>query len=64
MFFFRENSDKLRIAAVSHRQRVISDLNHKTIQEKEIMIKAEKIKKRQLANSENTELFKSQVSSS
>ncbi|XP_025422534.1 golgin subfamily A member 6-like protein 1 [Sipha flava] len=56
---FIENSSELRIAAITKRQKEISDMNYKIIQEKEMMEKEQKLKKlEQLKNAERKDLIK------
>jgi hypothetical protein len=51
----------LRIAAITKRQKEISDMNYKIIQEKEMMEKEQKLKKLEQAIINNTEFIKNQV---
>lgn len=51
----------MRTAAIVKRTKDMSNLNYKIIQENERIEREEKIKKRELANAENLELFKDQV---
>jgi hypothetical protein len=54
----------LRVAAIAKRKKEIAEFNYKIIQEKEMIAKEQKVKKRELANLENTESLKFQVCSS
>uniref|UniRef100_A0A2S2QSF2 Uncharacterized protein n=1 Tax=Sipha flava TaxID=143950 RepID=A0A2S2QSF2_9HEMI len=58
---FIENSSELRIAAITKRQKEISDMNYKIIQEKEMMEKEQKLKKLEQAIINNTEFIKNQI---
>lgn len=60
---FRENSEELRFAAMAKRKKDIADTNFKVIQEKERVLKEQKLKKRELDNFENAEIIKKQVNS-
>lgn len=60
-FYFRENSEELRAAAVAKRKKDIAEINYKIIQEKEKIENEQKVKKRELANIENLEIIKMQV---
>uniref|UniRef100_A0A2S2QYS1 Uncharacterized protein n=1 Tax=Sipha flava TaxID=143950 RepID=A0A2S2QYS1_9HEMI len=58
---FIVNSDELRVAAIAKRKKEIAEFNYKIIQEKEMIAKEQKVKKRELANLENTESLKFQI---
>jgi len=60
-YYFRENSEELRFAAVTKRKNEIATINYKIIEENYKLLKEQKIKQRELANIENAELFKKQV---